>query len=123
MYTYTSTSENITVSVTPEYVPARSDPDNNDYMFYYHVTITNNSDKSIVVLNRNLTIKEGCGKVWKNEGSGLLGEQPLIRSNSSYGYTSFAPLNTPTGSIRGTLLISNGDKFEIEFPLVFFRME
>jgi ApaG protein len=94
MYTYSCNSENITVSVTPEYVPDRSDPDGKSYMFYYHVTITNNSDNSIVVLNRNLTIKEGCGKVWKNEGSGLLGEQPLIRSSGSYTYTSFAPLNT-----------------------------
>lgn len=123
MHTYTSTSENITVTVTQEYVPARSDPDSDQFMFYYHVTITNNSSNSIVVLSRDLTIKESSGSIWKNEGSGLLGEQPLIRSNGSYHYTSFMPLHSPTGSIRGKLLVSNGEMFEIEFPLVFFRME
>lgn len=123
MHTYTSTSENITVTVTQEYVPARSDPDSDQFMFHYHVTIKNNSSKSIVVLNRDLTLKESSGSIWKNEGSGLLGEQPLIRSNESYNYTSFAPLHSSTGSIRGKLLVSNGEKFEIEFPLVFFRME
>ena len=123
MHTYTSTSENITVTVTQEYVPARSDPDSDQFMFYYHVTITNNSDSSIVVLSRDLTIKESSGSIWKNEGTGLLGEQPLIRKNNSYSYKSFMPLNSKTGSMRGKLLVSNGEMFEIEFPLVFFRME
>lgn len=123
MHIYTSTTENIIVSVTQEYIPERSNPDDNQFMFHYTVIITNISDSSIVVLNRDLTIKESNGNIWKNEGSGLLGEQPLIRSDNSYRYISFVPLTSSTGSIRGKLLVSNGTRFEIDFPLVFFRME
>ena len=92
---YSETTEEIQIEVIPAYVKERSSPENNQYFYAYKIKITNHSDKSVKVIHRHWKIKDGNGKVYDVQGSGVIGEQPMILPHTSYEYTSFCPLHSP----------------------------
>jgi ApaG protein len=51
-------------------------------------------------------------------GQGVVGEQPLLRPNQSFEYTSGTVLATQVGTMRGSYLMrtDDGDDFEVEIP-------
>jgi ApaG protein len=46
----------------------------------------------------------------------VVGEQPVLAPGESFKYSSWCPLKTPTGTMRGTyqMVRSNGDEFDIQ---------
>lgn len=120
---YSAITENILVEVNPTYVPERSDPENNQYFYAYKIRITNHSDIKCRVIHRHWKIKDGNGKVYEVQGSGVIGEQPMIGPGEHYEYTSFCPLHSPYGNMRGKyqMIDQFGNRFWIEVPLFFFR--
>ena len=71
---YSETTLDFQVEVVPSYVPERSDPDNNQFFYSYKIRITNNSEASARVIHRHWKIKDGNGKVYDVQGSGVVGE-------------------------------------------------
>ncbi len=120
---YTATTNDIQVEVVPSYVPERSDPDHNQYFYAYKIRITNHGNFSARVIHRHWKIKDGNGKVYEVQGSGVIGEQPMIGPGEHYEYTSFCPLHSPTGNMRGKyqMIDEFGNRFWIEVPVFFFR--
>ena len=47
---------------------------------------------------------------------GVVGEQPILAPNESFKYSSWCPLRTPTGLMRGTyqMLRTGGEQFDVE---------
>lgn len=120
---YSATTENIQVEVNPIYVPERSAPENNQYFYAYKIRITNHGDFKCRVIHRHWKIKDGNGKVYEVQGSGVIGEQPMIGPGEHYEYTSFCPLHSPYGNMRGKyqMIDEFGNRFWVEVPLFFFR--
>jgi ApaG protein len=120
---YTCTTQDIQVEVTPSYVADRSDPLNNQYFYAYKIKITNNSVISCKIIHRHWKIKDGNGKIFEVQGTGIVGEQPMLLPQESYEYTSFCPLNSPYGNMRGKyqMIDEFGNRFWVEIPLFFFR--
>jgi len=120
---YFEETENVLVEVVPEYIKERSSEENNQYFYAYHIKITNNSDRAVKVIHRHWKIKDGNGKAYDVQGSGVIGEQPMIKPNSHYTYTSFCPLHSPFGNMRGKyqMIDEFGNRFWISVPLFFFR--
>ncbi len=120
---YSATTENIQVEVNPTYVPERSDPENNQYFYAYKIRITNLNDFKCRVIHRHWKIKDGNGKVYEVQGSGVIGEQPMIGPGEHYEYTSFCPLHSPYGNMRGKyqMIDEFGNRFWVDVPLFFFR--
>ena len=56
-------------------------------------------------------------------GEGVVGEQPHLIPGASFTYSSFCPLPTPTGSMRGTytMVRDDGTEFQAKIPLFFLR--
>ncbi len=109
----------IRVEVEPAYVHEQSNPNNDYFFFAYSVRITNKSPRDVQLVSRHWIITDAFGSMEEVQGPGVIGQQPLIRPGESFEYSSFCPLNTPTGSMRGTYTMKDtgGVEIVVEIPL------
>lgn len=121
--TYAEVTDHFLVEVDPQFVPEHSEPNESKYFFSYKVKITNQGTEPAQLLRRHWIIMDGKQKREDVEGPGVIGETPLFEPGASFEYTSFCPLPTPTGSMRGSYLMTNskGETFKIKIPLFFLR--
>ena len=120
---YRETTDGILIEVTPSYLREHSDPTQRIFVFSYEVTISNESRRPARLLSRHWVIRDGDGAEREVEGEGVVGEQPNLIPGGSYTYSSFCPLPTPTGSMRGTyrMVRDDGTEFDVKIPLFFLR--
>ena len=106
----------IRVIAEPHYVAERSSPDQNYYFYSYHITITNESERSAKLLTRHWIIINSHGDQEEVRGPGVIGKQPDLAPGESFEYTSFCPLDTNFGTMEGTyrMIDRNGTEFDIE---------
>jgi len=107
----------INVSVETEYLAKQSTPDENQYAFAYHITITNNSSTGVVLLHRHWIIIDANEQRQEVKGAGVLGEQPLIPTNAQYQYSSGTVLNTPIGTMQGSYQMVDEFGGAVEVPI------
>ncbi|MCC5854491.1 MAG: Co2+/Mg2+ efflux protein ApaG [Idiomarina sp.] len=113
---------NIALSIKTQYLESQSDPDKEQFVFAYTITITNQSHDQVQLLTREWHITDADGKVTHVTGEGVVGQQPLIAPGDSFSYTSGAVLKTPVGSMEGTygMISSAGNPLDVPIPL--FRL-
>ena len=118
---YYEITQGIEVEVTPEYLPHESRPQAAHFVFAYHVTITNRGETEVQLERRRWIITDGQGNVREVEGPGVVGEQPKLKPGQTHKYSSFCPLPTPTGNMRGSFQMRNhlGATFSAKIPLFF----
>jgi ApaG protein len=92
----------ISVTVETEYLANQSTPDENQFAFAYHITITNNSSYGVVLMHRHWIIIDANDQRQEVKGAGVIGEQPLIPTNAKFKYSSGTVLNTPIGTMQGS---------------------
>ena len=111
-------TKGIRVSVQSEFMPQRSDPDRPLFFFAYHITITNEGETPQTLISRFWHITDSVGQVEEVRGPGVVGYQPRLEKNQSFQYTSFCPLRTEFGIMKGTYQMVNddGDTFDAEIP-------
>ena len=108
-------TEGIRVEVLSRHSPENSLPGEDKWVFQYTVRITNESSAPVQLLSRHWYITDGWGYVREVEGPGVIGEQPLLAPGESHKYSSWCPISTATGSMRGTYrMVSEGREFDIE---------
>src|SRR4051812_24636103 len=115
---FQAVTKNIKIEVEPSYVQDQSDPLQAYYFFSYRVRITNQSDGIVQLISRHWIITDGFGQVEEVVGPGVIGQQPTLKPSESFEYTSFCPLATPTGSMKGkyTMVDPKGAQIEVEIP-------
>lgn len=115
------TTHGFTVQVEPRFLPQNSDPARGNYVFAYHITITNGSIRPATLRRRRWVIIDAEGLRHIVEGEGVVGQQPQLEPGDSYEYTSFCPLETRWGTMEGafTLEGQDGHRFEIEVSRFF----
>lgn len=108
----------VDITIETHYLPQQSDPDSKRFVFSYRITIRNNNDLPVQLLNRSWLITDGNQHVQEVKGEGVVGEQPLIEPHASYSYTSGAVLATSVGSMQGhyEMVTSEGDAFNTPIP-------
>ncbi len=108
----------LSVTVTPRYLPEQSDPSRQKYVFAYTVRITNVGSQPAQIISRHWIITDGEQRQEEVRGLGVVGKQPLLPPGESFEYTSGCPLSTPVGTMRGTYMCvgENGIPFEVEIP-------
>jgi ApaG protein len=109
-------THDIRVEVLSRYSPENSRPFEDEWVFQYTVRITNQGTETVQLISRYWIITDGLDHVEEVQGPGVVGEQPVLAPGASYKYSSWCPLKTPTGTMRGTYQMarSNGENFEIE---------
>lgn len=115
---YARTTRDITVTVEPFYLPDQSSPEDNHYVWAYHVRIENHGDETVQLLTRHWRITDSNGNVQEVRGEGVVGEQPVLEPGASFEYTSGTPLPTPSGIMVGTYQMASegGSRFDVEIP-------
>lgn len=108
----------ITVSARTAFIPEQSDPERRRYVFAYTITITNTGTIAAQLVSRHWIITDSDSQVQEVRGAGVVGEQPLLRPQESFEYTSGAAIATPVGTMRGSyqMVAEDGVKFDAPIP-------
>lgn len=116
---------NIKVSAKPQYRTEESQPEQNQFVFSYEITIENHSTLIIKLLRRKWTIINSENEIHEVDGEGVVGLQPEIAPDQRFVYSSWCPLNTSWGTMEGyyTMIDQNGEQFEIQIPRFYLTME
>ena len=104
----------IRIIARPRFVEEQSDPDNNQYLFAYHITIRNEGPETVQLMARHWVITNGEGKAEDVRGPGVVGYQPTLKPGEEFQYTSGCPLPTPVGTMHGefNMVTDKGEKFD-----------
>jgi ApaG protein len=108
----------IIIQTQVKYLPDQSDESADRFVFSYTIGITNLGTVTAQLISRHWLITDAFNHVQEVRGQGVVGEQPLLRPNQSFEYTSGTVLATQVGTMRGSYLMrtDDGDDFEVEIP-------
>ena len=109
-----TTTNGIRVQVSSQFLPDRSSPKEEQYVFAYHITITNVGSDIAQLISRHWIITNADGETEEVQGPGVVGEQPLLKPGEHFEYTSFCPLKTNVGTMHGsyTMVTPDGEAFQ-----------
>jgi ApaG protein len=109
-------TQSIRVEVLARYSPENSQALQSDWVFQYTVRITNQGADTVQLISRYWIITDALEHVEEVRGLGVIGEQPVLGPGESFKYSSWCPLKTPTGMMRGTyqMVRSDGSQFDVD---------
>ncbi len=112
----TCSTQGIKISVRSRYLADESDPDQEKFIFTYEVTIENEGEIPAQLLTRHWIIKDGDNNIEEVRGDGVIGQMPYLEPGQSFTYTSFCPLRSKFGVMRGSygMVRPDGDTFDAE---------
>lgn len=115
---YISSTGPIKVTVFPIYLDTQSSPNENHFLWAYHICIENTGNEPIQLRMRHWEITDAYGRKQIVNGVGVVGEEPTINPGETYEYTSGTPLTTPSGLMTGHYEMErpNGDRFTVNIP-------
>jgi len=123
MNMFTATTHGVTITVMPVYIDERSKPEENAYFWAYRVSIENNAVETLQLLSRYWKITDSLGRVEEVEGSGVVGEQPVLSPGATYAYTSGCPLTTPSGIMVGHYVMKRRDGHTLRVDIPAFPLD
>jgi len=120
---YQQTTEDIEIKAKPFFIPEKSSVEHSFYYFAYTITIKNLGTDTVRILRRKWIIRDGKGREEVVQGEGIVGEKPCMAPGEFFTYTSFCPLKTTTGSMRGKYYLENsvGHRYWVDVPVFFLR--
>jgi ApaG protein len=106
----------IRVEVLSRHSLENSRPVQDEWVFEYTVRITNQSAETVQLVSRHWIITDALDHSSEVRGLGVVGEQPILAPGESFKYSSWCPLRTPTGLMRGTykMLRADGERFDVQ---------
>ena len=118
MTQYEEITRDIRVSVKPVYLDDQSNPEDNQFLWAYHIRIDNTGTETVQLRSRYWHITDALGRVQEVRGPGVVGEQPTLAPGQHFEYASACPLPTPSGIMRGHFAMETvqGENFEVAVP-------
>lgn len=115
---YSAMTRSINILVEPTYLEDQSEPDQDYYVWAYHVTIENRGRETVKLRARYWKITDACGHVHEVRGPGVVGEQPVLKPGETFEYTSGTPLGASSGIMFGNyeMETDEGETFEVDIP-------
>ncbi len=106
------------VSSQTRYLPEQSNPERRQYAFAYTLTIRNTGQVAAQLIARHWVITDSDNQVQEVKGLGVVGHQPLLQPGEQFEYTSWAVIETPEGTMRGSYfcVAEDGERFEAPVP-------
>jgi ApaG protein len=111
-----TTTRGIRIQVTSTYLSDRSSPKDSQYLFAYHVKISNVGTETAQLVSREWIITSAEGDVERVKGPGVVGEKPVLQPGAAFEYTSYCPLKTNVGSMQGSyqMVTAGGERFDAQ---------
>lgn len=115
---YECLTNGIRVRVTPTFIEEQSSPQDDSFVWAYHVEIANESEAAVQLRSRYWRITDAAGRTQEVRGPGVVGETPVIPPGGTYAYTSGCPLDTSSGIMVGSYQMtgSDGTLFDVAIP-------
>jgi ApaG protein len=109
-----TTTNGIRIQVKTQFLPDRSSPGDDQYVFAYHIKISNLGREVAQLISRHWIITTADGETEEVQGAGVVGEQPVLSPGEQFEYTSFCPLKTNVGTMHGsyTMVTPSGEVFQ-----------
>jgi ApaG protein len=109
-----TTTNGIRIQVKAQFLPDRSSPGDDQYVFAYHIKISNLGREVAQLISRHWIITTADGETEEVQGAGVVGEQPVLSPGEQFEYTSFCPLKTNVGTMHGsyTMVTPSGEVFQ-----------
>ena len=116
--TYQAVTGDISVTVSPRFLPERSSTEKGYYFWAYTIEIRNRGRRTVQLKTRHWRITDAFGRLQEVKGAGVVGEEPVLEPGAAFEYTSGVPLPTPSGFMVGTygMVTPEGEKFDIDIP-------
>ncbi|HEX9998792.1 MAG TPA: Co2+/Mg2+ efflux protein ApaG [Abditibacterium sp.] len=110
------TTQGIRIAARPFYLAEESDPAAEKWVFAYEITISNEGNAPVMLVDRRWIIKDAHNNIEEVEGDGVIGQTPLLAPGTSFTYQSYCPLHTNYGFMRGSygMIREDGERFEAE---------
>lgn len=115
-------SHDIRVEVESQYIAQQSVEAEQQFVFSYTITITNESTDAVQLMNRHWLITDANGETNTVSGEGVIGQQPHISPNQSFTYTSGCVLKSPLGNMQGHYQMRCNDGALIQVNIPLFRL-
>jgi ApaG protein len=112
----------ITVATRTTYVPEQSDAERGRYVFAYTITLKNTGTVTAQLISRHWIITDANNQLQEVRGLGVVGEQPTLRPEQTFEYTSGTALATPVGTMRGTYQMVGDDGLQFEATIPEFTL-
>ncbi|MFN0242553.1 MAG: Co2+/Mg2+ efflux protein ApaG [Planctomycetota bacterium] len=114
-------TEGIRIQAAAQYVPADSNPESHQYIFAYHIVISNEGDTPARLRSRHWIIIDADNNRQEVGGDGVVGQTPTLAPGASFDYTSSCPLRTSWGTMEGSYLMerANGEQFRAQIGRFF----
>ena len=112
----------IKVTTRSEFIPDQSDEESGRYVFAYTITITNVGTVAAQLVSRHWLITDANNEVQEVRGLGVVGEQPLLKPDESFEYTSGTSLATPVGTMHGSYQMVAEDGVRFDAPIAAFTL-
>jgi ApaG protein len=108
----------VAVAAKTTFLPDQSDEAAGRYVFAYTITITNTGTVTAQLISRHWIITDLENRVQEVKGLGVVGEQPVLKPQESFEYTSGTAIATPVGSMRGSyqMVAEDGVSFDAAIP-------
>lgn len=115
---YEAVTQDIKVTVSPQFLPDQSDPDKHQFFWSYTIEILNLGNETVQLISRHWQITDALGRLQEVRGPGVVGQQPVIAPGERFRYTSGCPLETSEGIMVGRYQMrrSDGAAFEVQVP-------
>lgn len=90
------------------------------YVWLYDVVIDNQGQLTVQLITRYWNICDAVGKRQEVSGTGVVGEQPVLRPGETFRYQSGCPLPTPSGIMQGyyEMQTDDGRLLKVAIPAV-----
>lgn len=108
------TTQGIRVRARAHFVAEHSDPDHDQYLFVYRITMDNRGSERARLKSRHWIIVDANGQREEVRGPGVVGEHPLLAPGESFEYQSRCPLPTPWGTMEGSYRFVRDDGAEFD---------
>ena len=116
------TTEGVRVEIMSRYSASQSKPGQSDWVFEYTVRITNVGQQDVQLMSRHWIIVDALEREREVKGEGVIGQQPFLAPGESFVYSSWCPLKTPTGSMRGWYHMVRGADEEFTVKIAEFGL-
>lgn len=115
---FSKVTNNIKVSVAPQFLPDCSEPADEHYVWSYTVQVENLGKDDVQLLDRHWIITDSGGHKEEVKGEGVVGEKPVLRPSEGFRYTSGTALHRPSGMMLGSygMRRSDGELFTVDVP-------
>jgi ApaG protein len=111
-----------TISVTPRYDEEKSRPHEDVYAFAYHIRIENTGEHSAQLISRRWFITDANENIQEVRGLGVVGHQPFLQPGQHFEYESWAVIQTPVGTMRGSYFFVTEDDNRFDAPIPEFTL-